>query len=294
MIVTVAFFCRVFGQVSPLFSIISDNSAPDTSYPYTVFYSGNMKLRLSDCGCGANPMGGIHRAAFFIKDFERKNGPVIKVDCGGFYDPGRNNPKRRTRLLFKAFKKLGYDAVNVTYGDLKAGMEFFEFPAPEYRGLNFINANIKKKKKYAFKRYVMKDYKGLRFCITGIAACKDSDKIKRSVYTVCPPAREAEDVFIMTRSASDYYIILTDVDGETAADIVDRCPAPALVIRSDGRRDPSGTRIKNSVMLASGAYGKYVTYATFGKLFKEFGGLDFPLEAGSPGDPEFESIISAE
>jgi len=92
--------------------------------PVTIIYSGNLDGELEPCGCSEQGnLGGIKRRATVLDDMRKKNPDVVVVSAGGLVSSEGVNDYLKSIYIFKAFAKLGYDAIGLQWKDLSFGSE---------------------------------------------------------------------------------------------------------------------------------------------------------------------------
>ncbi len=115
------------------------------------------------------------RRATFIKDLKKEGKELLILDAGNSFFKGKYSPpsqeKEKARLIAMAYKRMGYQAVNVGSDDLSAGIEFLrelerEVPLP------LLSANLLEEKggKPVFKSHVVLDFGGIRVGVFGLTS----------------------------------------------------------------------------------------------------------------------------
>lgn len=108
----------------------------------SIMYSGFRRSQLEPCGCVSHQLGGIDKEGRVIQRLGELKQPMVKVDAGGFMkDKPSDVAIMMTRYMLGAVNDMKYDAVNVSYQDLGAGLKFLrqEETTPS---LPFVSANI--------------------------------------------------------------------------------------------------------------------------------------------------------
>lgn len=115
---------------------------PDKSKYLALIYNGYRRSSIDPCGCVSHQLGGIDKEARINARLEEFKFPVMKVDAGGFVREAPSDVAiLRTRYLMQALGRMKYDAVNVAYSDMDAGIKFLRDAAAS-NNLTLISANI--------------------------------------------------------------------------------------------------------------------------------------------------------
>ena len=108
----------------------------------SLVFNGYRRSSIDPCGCVSHVLGGLDREARLYERLKVAGQPVLKVDGGGFvrdlpYDAHRT----RTVFMLEAMRDLQFDAVNVAFPDVSAGISFLQDLQTSY-STPFISANI--------------------------------------------------------------------------------------------------------------------------------------------------------
>ncbi|MFB0506258.1 MAG: hypothetical protein ACETWT_05975 [Thermodesulfobacteriota bacterium] len=115
------------------------------------------------------------RRATFIKDLEKEGKELLLFDAGNSLFKPKDSPspqeREKARLIALAYRRMGYQAVNVGSDDLSAGIEFLrelkgEIPLP------LLSANLLDEKggNPVFKTHVVLDLGGIRVGVFGLTS----------------------------------------------------------------------------------------------------------------------------
>ena len=170
------FFAIIFGQDASKENI-QNISIVSTTNVYSEFY---------DCGCPKNPLGGLARKTFFLKNMMPGRDSFL-IDAGNaLFDSNQINPdnlsienKRfKARNFVKTLEFLGQDVVNIGSNDFKGGVDFL-INITESSSVNFISANLydKSSNKLLFKPYHILEKDGLKIAFIGLSQSARSNSI---------------------------------------------------------------------------------------------------------------------
>ncbi len=101
--------------------------------------TGSTRGEFEPCGCGGVFEGGFARRSTLIHQVREVNPKTILLDTG---DTLSNDSASLTEFVFQAYGRLGYDAIGLGEGDLRAGLEVFGRYAKKYN-LPFVASNVK-------------------------------------------------------------------------------------------------------------------------------------------------------
>lgn len=114
----------------------------ESSSVLALVYNGNRRSQVGPCGCVSKQLGGIDKEARVFEVLEKKNVPTVAADAGGYLkDVFTDFDVVRSKAALKAMGVIGYDAVNVGYTDLGAGVKTVR-EAAEAAKVPLISANI--------------------------------------------------------------------------------------------------------------------------------------------------------
>lgn len=115
------------------------------------------------------------RRATFIKDLKKEGKELFILDAGNSFFKPKVSPssqeRKKARLIAMAYRRMGYQAVNVGSDDLSAGIKFLrelerEIPLP------LLSANLLEEKggRPVFKSHVVLDLGGIRAGVFGLTS----------------------------------------------------------------------------------------------------------------------------
>ncbi len=115
----------------------------------TINYEGFRRSMVEQCQCQTNPLGGFEREATLYTMLDETSSPRSLVDAGAFL---RDKPKgenteippeflAKADTLMKMYKMAGIEAVNVSFMDFGAGLDFIKNLQKKY-DVPFISANL--------------------------------------------------------------------------------------------------------------------------------------------------------
>ena len=165
------FFVIIFGQEAP----------KDNTQNISIVSTANVYSEFYDCGCPKNPLGGLARKTFFLKNMMPGRDSFL-IDAGNaLFDSNQINPdnlsienKRfKARNFVKTLEFLGQDVVNIGSNDFKGGVDFL-INITKDSSVNFISANLydKSSNKLLFKPYHIVEKDGAKIAFIGLNSLK--------------------------------------------------------------------------------------------------------------------------
>lgn len=114
----------------------------DTPSVLALVYSGNRRSQIGPCGCVSKQLGGIDKEGRLSELLKEKSVPTVKVDAGGYLkDVFTEFEMVRTKAILRAWGVMGFNAVNVGYTDLGAGVKTLKETAAA-ANVPLVSANI--------------------------------------------------------------------------------------------------------------------------------------------------------
>lgn len=97
---------------------------------------------IEPCGCVSHQLGGIDKEARLVEWLKEHELPTLKADAGGFMkDVPNDQAILASRFVLRALALMKYDAINVGYPDLSAGLKFLRDERTSL-SLPLISANV--------------------------------------------------------------------------------------------------------------------------------------------------------
>ena len=207
------FFTIIFGQEATKDNI-QNISIVSTTNVYSEFY---------DCGCPKNPLGGLARKTFFLKNMMPGRDSIL-IDAGNaLFDSNQINPdnlsienKRfKARNFVKTLEFLGQDVVNIGSNDFKGGVDFL-INITGNSSVNFISANLydKSSNKLLFKPYHILEKDGARIAFIGLSQSARSNSIINKNFI-----EEGNKYISELKSSVDIIVMLVNVLDENLIDL---------------------------------------------------------------------------
>lgn len=208
-LVYILFFTIIFGQNSPKENFL-DISIVSTSNVFSEYY---------DCGCPKNPLGGLARKKFFLKNMMPGRDSFL-IDAGNaLFDSNQINPdnlsienKRfKARNFVKTLEFLGQDVVNIGSNDFKGGVDFL-IDITKDSSVNFISANLfdKSSNKLLFKPYHILEKDGAKIAFIGLSQSARSNSILNKNYI-----EQGNRLISELKGKVDIIILLVDKEHDT-------------------------------------------------------------------------------
>ena len=133
----------------------------------TVMFTCDTQGRLEPCGCFSGQYGGLARIATRADYFT--DGTVIKVDAGNSVPDNKDYNLIMYKYVQEAFKKIGYDAVNVGAHELTLSLDQLkninQNNCPPIISANLVNKQTQER---IFKDHVQFERDGLKIAIVGV------------------------------------------------------------------------------------------------------------------------------
>ena len=137
--------CVLIGGLScPSETVRAPRARPEPApAPLVLFFSGSTLGALKPCGCSGGQLGGIEKRPAIFGEVPASERLIL--DTGSLVQGDREQDLIKFRVLFEAFRLLGYDAVSLTRQDLEVaqtlgllgGQEYpFELISSLWRGTN--------------------------------------------------------------------------------------------------------------------------------------------------------------
>jgi 2',3'-cyclic-nucleotide 2'-phosphodiesterase (5'-nucleotidase family) len=127
---------------------------------FFIVYTANMNGMIENCGCGADPLGGVGRVKSFIDRFRKENKNVIVID-GGDYFNSYPFPKLN-EAMFKSLLLLNYDCLVPGDQVFVEGDTFYSEFASSFKD-NILLSNSKSE----FKNRIIKNFNSNQILIYG-------------------------------------------------------------------------------------------------------------------------------
>lgn len=232
------FFLSTMGVVRGQQSAVPKQLFPaEDGAALTIFYGGETRGSLDQCGCPRHPMGGLARRLAYVGGY-RSLFPETAVmqlgvgndfnDQGVYSDPPFRDVMALNEHALRGYSKFPYDAANLSYQDLRVVAQYFktasnkqavgEFPVLK----TLVSANVApgadKKAVVPFQPYLIREIKAprapkgvIRVGITGFSEQLPSEE---TGFVWRDPMTAAKDVLPALRKQVDVLIVLTYMSQE--------------------------------------------------------------------------------
>tara|TARA_B100000575_G_C23096740_1_gene632588 strand:- start:12 stop:1121 length:1110 start_codon:yes stop_codon:yes gene_type:complete len=212
-LIYILFLTVIIGQEIPKDNILNI-SIVSTSNVYSEFY---------DCGCPKNPLGGLARKTFFLKNMMPGRDSFL-IDAGNaLFDSNQINPdnlsienKRfKARNFVKTLEFLGQDVVNIGSNDFKGGLDFL-INITKNSEVNFISANLydKSSNELLFEPYHILEKDGTKIAFIGLSEAASSNSIINKNFIV-----EGNRYISELKSSVDIIFLLVNVIDNNSIDL---------------------------------------------------------------------------
>lgn len=291
----------------------------DDKAVFAVHFSGETRANLDTCGCPASPSGGLHRRVTMAKAFREAfpQTPLLELSVGAiFNDQGVSlNPPFKDVLVQNEYALRGYsaypfDAVNLTYQDLRVLHKYFTTNAAKQAATDFpvlkayLSANAtpaaNEKTHIALPRFIVKEVasprlpKGgkLRIGITGVCEQAPSEG---TGYVWRDPATALKEVLPELKKQADVVVVLAYLPLDQAKTLASELEGVDVMIV--GHTQPSlltletvgetALVVNNYETKALGELRAYVT----GDGKRTYGSRFILLDATIPSEPNALKIV---
>ena len=250
------FFAIIFGQdISK--ENIKNFSIVSTTNVYSEFY---------DCGCPKNPLGGLARKTFFLKNMMPDRDSIL-IDAGNsLFDSNQINPdnlsienKRfKARNFVKTLEFLGQDVVNIGSNDFKGGVDFL-LDITKDSSVNFISANIydKSSENLLFKPYHIIEKDGAEIAFIGLSQSARSDSIINKNFI-----EEGNRYISELKPSVDIIVLLVNVLDENLIDLSQSFKSADYIFLSGSTRrtEPRSKQSDSGALVyGGGIQGKHLS-----------------------------------
>lgn len=217
--------------------------ATDDGAALTIFYGGETRGSLDQCGCPRHPMGGLPRRMAFIGGYRElfPDTPALDLSVGNiFNDQGVNaDPPFRDVIALndhalRAYSRFQYDVTNLSHQDLRVIGQYYKTArykqaVGEYPVLKtIVSANVSpvdKKGATGFTPYVIREIKSsrapkgvIRVGITGFSEQSPSDE---TGFVWRDPMVAAREVLPVLRKQVDVLVVLAYMTPEQSRQLAE-------------------------------------------------------------------------
>ena len=255
-LVYLLFLATIFGQEASK-NNIQNISIVSTTNVYSEFY---------DCGCPKNPLGGLARKTFFLKNMMPGRDSFL-IDAGNaLFDSNQINPdnlsienKRfKARNFVKTLEFLGQDVVNIGSNDFKGGVDFL-IDITKDSSVNFVSANLydKSSNKLLFKPYHIMEKDGAKIAFIGLSQSARSNSIINKNFI-----EEGNKYISELKSSVDIIVMLVNVLDENLIDLSQSFSnADYIFLSGSSRRTEPRSKQSDSgaLVYGGGIQGKHLS-----------------------------------
>lgn len=130
------------------FSILSDGLYAEDIY---IIYTANINGMIENCGCGADPLGGIGRVKSLIDTFRKEHKNVVLIDGGDYFN---SYPYQKLNdSMLASLDLLNYDCLVPGDQAFVEGEPFFSNYASKYKDKIIISNSNSEFQKYITKKF---------------------------------------------------------------------------------------------------------------------------------------------
>jgi hypothetical protein len=164
---------------------------------YDLFFTCDMKGRITPCGCFTGQLGGLTKIKTMINSFQSNN--KIILDVGNAISGQEDYHVIQHEFMMKGFQSISYDAINIGQREALLSLPFLLKlkQLSEDNSLPIVSANLRNKsdQKPIFKPYIIIT-KGLKkFGIIGVVSSQFKiDSLDKNIYIQEPRLALAEHI----------------------------------------------------------------------------------------------------
>lgn len=243
---------------------------PDNTRQFTIVYSSNLNAEYDNCGCKAQPLGGLAKKATVVAKLKSEGNPLILVDGGDMlFQNYQNSPevwnilRKRAELIVDLQKKIGIDAVNVGDQDLATGLKYLELL--EAKGFPFVSANLRRANGMpsSIPTYRILDVNGLKIGVFGLLSNQlgyKTPNIPNPDFEVLDPFEEAKIVVEELKSKNiDIIIALSNLGFDGSTKLAQQIPEIDFIINGhDNRLLDKAEKVGNTFIFQALNRGMYL------------------------------------
>lgn len=203
-----------------------------------VFFSGNVRGKVSPCGCRISK-GGVIRLANFIEQHQEPDANCLIVDAGNFVDRDGSGKgcSNKCQLMIKSYETIRYDAMNIAGQELALGYETLKALRDSSQTATFISANLVdvKSGQLMFKPYVIKEYDSMSVGVIGLVGKLATEKISvmdTSSMRVTDANEAAAKYISEMKERAGAIVVVCELQDAEVKDLVTMHPEIDLVILS--------------------------------------------------------------
>ena len=246
--------------------LMTQESSNESVQNISIVSTSNVFSEFYDCGCPKNPLGGLARKTFFLKNMMPGRDSIL-IDAGNaLFDSNQINPdnlsienKRfKARNFVKTLEFLGQDVVNIGSNDFKGGVDFL-INITDNSSVNFISANLydKSSNKLLFKPYHILEKDGARIAFIGLSQSARSNSIINKNFI-----EEGNKYISELKSSVDIIVMLINVLDENIIDLSQSFAKADYIFLSGStkRTEPRTRQSENGALVYSGGIqGKHLS-----------------------------------
>jgi 2',3'-cyclic-nucleotide 2'-phosphodiesterase (5'-nucleotidase family) len=184
----------------------------------------------------------LARRATIIRDLKKEGKALLTFDAGNSLFTGRGSPsskdREKARLIAMAYRRMGYQAVNLGSYDLAAGIEFLKDLQKETL-VPFLSANLLEKEggQPVFKSHVVLDAEGMRVGLLGLTSDAQQNRgVTPEGYFVSDPLSAAKRLAAELGKDCDIIVALSNFNSfEEYTKLVQQVKEIHLIFGSGGR-----------------------------------------------------------
>lgn len=230
-----------------------------------LFFTTGTLGYIEPCGCTSKPLGGLQRLASVVRGSDR---PSALIDAGSLLFPDKvdsvthDQHVLKSRILARAYRKLGAVAINLGPSDLAVGRAFLAELQRE-GAVPFISANVRPVGEGGptVAQSFLREIGGIKIGLTGVATPEDFPGTGGITAIEYAPVLRAE-VMSLSKRGAELVIVLAHVSDAGARDIARAVPGIDIVIRSPGTAitaEPAGpTQVGDVWVVEAGSQGQRV------------------------------------
>ena len=246
--------------------LVGQQPSEDNAQNISIVSTSNVFSEFYDCGCPKNPLGGLARKTFFLKNMMSGRESIL-IDAGNsLFDSNKINPdnlsienkKFKAKNFVKTLEFLGQDIVNIGSNDFKGGLDFL-INITKDSSVHFISANLydKSTNSLLFKPYHIIEKDGAKIAFIGLSQSARFNSVINKNFI-----DEGNRYISELKSSVDIIVMLINVLDENIIDLSQSfANADYIFLSGSTKRTEPRTRQPESgaLVYSGGIQGKHLS-----------------------------------
>lgn len=194
-----------------------------------------------------------------IRDFREKHKNVILVDTGDFLWQ-RKLSELRAKVTARGLSIMGYDALNISDGELSYGIDFLQGFGQKLKGA-FVSSNVSAQEDLPWKPYIIKELKGVKVAILGIISYDLVNHVQMREDGVSVEDQEACLTRLLpdVREKADLVVLLSHLGWKQTRTLLEKVPGIDIAIVGHAHFPTlESEKIGQAILLKNSIGGKHL------------------------------------